>query len=111
MLRFLQFIISAIKESEIVNTEPDYLRETPVPLLTKCAFDETTSNDEDLKNIVCTGQSGHGTSEGDAGGPLMVLRDGKWALYGISSTYWNTAVPEDLLAMMANGKFFYSCKE
>ncbi|KAE9555441.1 hypothetical protein FO519_001378 [Halicephalobus sp. NKZ332] len=91
-----------LKDHEIYSGEPDVLRETPVILQPNniCGIPS-----EGQKVLVCTANSAHGPTAGDEGGPLMLVRQDKFILYGIASSYTNFSFGGDVLAVLNSATY------
>lgn len=93
-------IVSEVIDLDDLFTRPaESLQETPIALQPweecKMALKNSTIN----KKTVCGGKTAHGTTKGDAGGPLMLIRNKKWTLFGIASTGRYESIQDDRLAM------------
>ena len=92
-----------MKDDDIYYGEPDVLRETPVILQP----DEACSIlPKDQNILICSANSAHGPTVGDEGGPLMLVRQDKFILYGLASNYINFPFEGDLLAVSNSGNIF-----
>uniref|UniRef100_A0AC34FT47 Peptidase S1 domain-containing protein n=1 Tax=Panagrolaimus sp. ES5 TaxID=591445 RepID=A0AC34FT47_9BILA len=85
---------------EIIFEPNELLRETPI-LIRDLGYCNITNSETQF----CAGGANRGTTKGDSGGPLLVIRDHRWVQYGITSLGYFQGIPGDLLAMREKGTF------
>uniref|UniRef100_A0A914Z8E1 Peptidase S1 domain-containing protein n=1 Tax=Panagrolaimus superbus TaxID=310955 RepID=A0A914Z8E1_9BILA len=56
-------------------------------------------------NRICAGGEMSGTSEGDSGGPLLVVRNHRWIQLGITSDGTYKSVPNDVTKIIDRGMY------
>uniref|UniRef100_A0A914Z6K3 Peptidase S1 domain-containing protein n=1 Tax=Panagrolaimus superbus TaxID=310955 RepID=A0A914Z6K3_9BILA len=85
---------------DIIFEANELLRETPVSVRNLGYCNITNSETQ-----FCAGGANRGTTKGDSGGPLLVIRDHRWVQYGITSLGYFQGIPGDLLAMREKSTF------
>uniref|UniRef100_A0A914PX41 Peptidase S1 domain-containing protein n=1 Tax=Panagrolaimus davidi TaxID=227884 RepID=A0A914PX41_9BILA len=56
-------------------------------------------------NKICAGGIMHGTTPGDSGGPLLLVRNNRWVQYGITSYGNYESVPNDVKKVSDRGVY------
>uniref|UniRef100_A0AC34R0D3 Peptidase S1 domain-containing protein n=1 Tax=Panagrolaimus sp. JU765 TaxID=591449 RepID=A0AC34R0D3_9BILA len=88
-----------IPPEELFMTNAESLQETPIALQPWGDCKMNASGTRINSTTACGGKTAHGTTDGDAGGPLMLIRDNKWVLFGVASTGRYESIGGDRLAM------------
>uniref|UniRef100_A0A914Z7G5 Peptidase S1 domain-containing protein n=1 Tax=Panagrolaimus superbus TaxID=310955 RepID=A0A914Z7G5_9BILA len=90
-------------DDTIVNFD-GLLRETPV-LIQKMDYCE---DEKESDTVICAGGVNHGSTRGDSGGPLLVIRQHRWIQYGVSSIANEKPIPGDILSYSNQGLFIFT---
>uniref|UniRef100_A0AC34F7K6 Peptidase S1 domain-containing protein n=1 Tax=Panagrolaimus sp. ES5 TaxID=591445 RepID=A0AC34F7K6_9BILA len=69
------------------------LRETLIMIQEISFCDEEV---EESDTVICAGGVDHGSTNGDSGGPLLVIRNHRWIQYGVTSLSNNKPAPGDI---------------
>uniref|UniRef100_A0A914Z406 Peptidase S1 domain-containing protein n=1 Tax=Panagrolaimus superbus TaxID=310955 RepID=A0A914Z406_9BILA len=94
-----------LNSNETIFEGNDLLRETPLLIrdLEYCGILDIT--EENGSTLVCAGGANHGTTPGDSGGPLLVVRDHRWVQHGITAYGSVMPIAGDLLAVSDIGVY------
>uniref|UniRef100_A0AC34F7X1 Peptidase S1 domain-containing protein n=1 Tax=Panagrolaimus sp. ES5 TaxID=591445 RepID=A0AC34F7X1_9BILA len=96
---------SELSSNETIYEENNLLRETPL-LIRDFEYCKINISTEGADTVICAGGANHGTTPGDSGGPLLVIRDHRWVQIGVTAFGDVMPVPGDLLAVSDIG--FYT---
>uniref|UniRef100_A0A914Z0B9 Peptidase S1 domain-containing protein n=1 Tax=Panagrolaimus superbus TaxID=310955 RepID=A0A914Z0B9_9BILA len=60
-------------------------------------------DEKESDTVICAGGVNHGSTPGDSGGPLLVIRQHRWIQYGVSSIANEKPIPGDILSYSNQG--------